>query len=218
LVAIIPRWRTGVYSDDPLAEQIPIKSEPASTLPAPLEEAKYGEPSPGADPAAGTGNLSKAAMKYENGDFKRWEDKENRIEFELNPPNISANMSDYWEAGIRHKGWAQEAKKFKTKEEAVKWLDEYDTGKIDKEGWGPGAQFLDEMFGKGAYEKVKESVTSDNEAVVKEAIADAKKNGPSNEFRSLFGGIDPVKADTTNEAVAALAKKLGLKWEAPSAG
>ncbi len=159
------------------------------------------------------GNLNGLEIDLWQSGSARWENKELRIEFELNAPEISANPGPYWEAGIRHKGWAQESKKFKTRAEAQKWLENYDLSKINKDSWGPGEQFINEMFGKGSYEKVKERITPDNEAVVKEAIADAKKNGPSSEFRSLFGGIDPEKAGTTNEAVSALAKKLGLKWE-----
>lgn len=162
-----------------------------------------------------TGNLRKLERQNWAHGSARWEDKENRIDYELNAPEISANPSPYWEGGIRHKGWAQEAKKFKTRDEAIRWLDDYDTSKIDKDSWGPGAQFIDEMFGKGTYEKVKEDVTPDNESKIKAAISDAKKNGPSNEFRALFGGIDPVKAGTTNDAVAKLAKELGLRWNAP---
>lgn len=48
--------------------------------------------------------------------------------------------------------------------------------------------------------------------LVKQAIADAKKNGPSPEFRALFGGIDPALAGTTPEKVAAFAKTLGMTW------
>ena len=180
------------------------------------EEAKQYLP----EPRERIGNLSRAKLTYEKAGgegSKKWQDNANdRIEYELNEPMIFANQTDKWEAGIRYKGWAQESKKFKTREEAEKWIDAYDTGKIDKESWGPGAQFMDEMFGKGTYEKIQERVTPDNEAVIKAAITDAKKNGPSNEFRALFGGIEPEKAGTTNEKVSALAKELGLKWETPA--
>jgi integrase/recombinase XerC len=51
-----------------------------------------------------------------------------------------------------------------------------------------------------------------NEQGVKSEIAKARKEGPSPEFRSFFGGIDPVTAGTTPEAVAAYAKSLGMEW------
>lgn len=158
------------------------------------------------------GNLSKLETENWKHGGARWEDKENRIEYELNAPETGANPSKYWEGGIRHKGWAQESVKFNTRDEVIQWLDNYDTNKIDKDAWGPGQQFIDEMFGKGSYERVIKDVTPDNESKIQAAIADAKKNGPSNEFRALFGGIDPKIAGTTNEAVSALAKELGLVY------
>ena len=111
-----------------------------------------------------------------------------------------------------HKGWAQEAKKFKTKEEAVKWLEDYDTSNINKDNWGPGEQFFREMFGDNFDEEIQDKITPDNETAVKAAITDAKKNGPSPEFRALFGGIDPEIAGTTADKVKALADELGLPY------
>lgn len=52
--------------------------------------------------------------------------------------------------------------------------------------------------------------------LVKAAIATARKNGPSPEFRAFFSGMDPEAAGTTPEKVAAFAKSLGMKWRAPT--
>lgn len=173
-----------------------------------------------------TKRVSKAAPEYKgnlsgiepyaspHSDSMKWENKADRIEYELNAPNIASNPTPYYEAGIRHKGWAQEAQRFNTREEAIAWLEGYDTSKINKEGWGPGEQFFREMFGDNFDEEVQDKITPDNEAVVKAAIADAKKNGPSPEFRALFGGIAPDIAGTTLEKVTALADELGLVYRA----
>lgn len=50
------------------------------------------------------------------------------------------------------------------------------------------------------------------EDLVAAAIAEARKNGPSPEFRALFGGIEPSLAGTTPEKVAAFAKSLGMEY------
>ncbi len=54
-------------------------------------------------------------------------------------------------------------------------------------------------------------------AALQAAVADARKNGASPEFRVLFSGIDPALAGTTPEKVAAYAESLGVPWEAPKA-
>lgn len=53
----------------------------------------------------------------------------------------------------------------------------------------------------------------DYEQLRKEAIAEARKNGPSPEFKVLFGGLDPEVVGTTPEKVAAYARTFGLNWK-----
>jgi len=54
---------------------------------------------------------------------------------------------------------------------------------------------------------------------VDEAINAARKNGPSPEFRSFFGGIDPEIVGTTAEKVSAFARSIGMEWKpVPKAG
>ncbi len=48
---------------------------------------------------------------------------------------------------------------------------------------------------------------------VADAIKQARETGPTPEFRAFFAGIEPRLAGTTIKAVAAFAKKLGIKWE-----
>jgi hypothetical protein len=60
--------------------------------------------------------------------------------------------------------------------------------------------------------RARETSSKAQDDLVKEAIATARKNGPSPEFRSFFGGIDPVVAGTTAEKVTAFARSLGMEW------
>lgn len=81
-----------------------------------------------------------------------------------------------------------------------------------KWGWkgnDPGATYQQ-------YRKEGRASGASSDAAVSEAIAQAKANGPTPEFRALFGGIEPSVAGTTAEKVSAFAKSLGLAYEAPA--
>lgn len=62
------------------------------------------------------------------------------------------------------------------------------------------------------YKQAGRTSGKSSDAAVKQAVSDARKNGPSPEFRSLFGGIDPELAGTTPEKVSDFAKTLGMEW------
>lgn len=64
------------------------------------------------------------------------------------------------------------------------------------------------------YEEYKRSgrTGKNSDDAVRKAVREAKTNGPSPEFRALFGGIEPELANTTPEKVEAFAKSLGMTW------
>ncbi len=93
--------------------------------------------------------------------------------------------------------WGETIKEAKAKAQGFKdkWAKEADDA---QQAW--------ENFKKNGLGKKE----SDNR--VKDAIANARKNGPSPEFRALFGGIDPKLAGTIPEKVAEFARSLGMEW------
>jgi hypothetical protein len=68
---------------------------------------------------------------------------------------------------------------------------------------------------KDTYEKYKRTpraTTKNSDAAVKNAILEARKNGPTPEFRALFGGIEPELVGTTFDKVYNFAKTLDIEY------
>ena len=86
-------------------------------------------------------------------------------------------------------------------------------------GIGPSGRafWADRAQRKWEETKRKSPTTKGTDTRVKDAIAKVKSEGPTPEFRSLFGGIDPAIVGTTHAKVKALADSLGLPYDIPAA-